>query len=145
MGRIVAQVTVDNPFDDGKRMVFDAMVDAMVDTGAGYLTLPTAWMDRFGTFRRSEIVELQLADHSTLQGTLCGPAFIEIEGFRGIFNEVLFIDMQDTDGSYQPLIGYLPLEQSQAAVDKLGHRLVHVQYIDLKQLATKNRQLITDN
>lgn len=43
-----------------------------------------------------------------------------------------FIDMQPEDGSYEPLIGYIPLEQAQAAVDMLGHRLVKVSRVDLK-------------
>ncbi len=30
------------------------------------------------------------------------------------------------DGVYEPLIGYIVLAQSQAAVDMLGRRLVHV-------------------
>ena len=33
---------------------------------------------------------------------------------------------------YDPLVGYLVLEQSQAAVDMLGHRLVRVDKLDLK-------------
>jgi hypothetical protein len=37
------------------------------------------------------------------------------------------------DGRYEPLIGYLPLEHSQAAVDMLGHRLVYVKRMDLKR------------
>ena len=40
--------------------------------------------------------------------------------------------MTPDNGSYEPLIGYVVLEQSQAAVDMLGHRLVHVKRMDLK-------------
>lgn len=36
------------------------------------------------------------------------------------------------DGNYEPLLGYIVLEQCQAAVDMLGHRLVHVGKTDLK-------------
>ena len=32
----------------------------------------------------------------------------------------------------EPLLGYVILEQAQAAVDMLGHRLVPVRYIDMK-------------
>ena len=46
--------------------------------------------------------------------------------------EVLFIEMQPEEGSYEPLIGYIPLEQAQAAVDMLGHRLIKVSLVDLK-------------
>ena len=42
--------------------------------------------------------------------------------------------MQSSDGTYEPLIGYLVLETSQAAVDMIGHRLAHIRHLDLKQL-----------
>ncbi len=41
--------------------------------------------------------------------------------------------MEPADGIYEPLIGYIVLEQAQAAVDRLGHRLVHVRKVDLKR------------
>jgi hypothetical protein len=40
--------------------------------------------------------------------------------------------MSPEDGIYEPLIGYIVLEQCQAAVDMLGHRLIHVKRMDLK-------------
>ena len=40
--------------------------------------------------------------------------------------------MRPEDGAYEPLIGYIPLEQAQAAVDLVGHRLVKVTRVDLK-------------
>ena len=46
--------------------------------------------------------------------------------------EVLFLDMEPEDGVYEPLVGYIVLEQAQAAVDMLGHRLIHVKKSDLK-------------
>jgi len=45
-----------------------------------------------------------------------------------------FLDMEPEDGIYEPLIGYIILEQSQIAVDMLGHRLIHVKKTDLKKL-----------
>ena len=36
------------------------------------------------------------------------------------------------DGEYEPLLGYIILEQAQAAVDMLSHRLGPVKYIDCK-------------
>lgn len=36
------------------------------------------------------------------------------------------------DGFYEPLIGYIILEQLQVAVDMLRHRLLHVKRMDLK-------------
>ena len=35
-------------------------------------------------------------------------------------------------GGYEPLVGYIVLEKSRAAVDIVGHRLVRVRYLDLK-------------
>lgn len=67
-----------------------------------------------------------------MEGKICGPVRIQIEGFRPIYNEVLFVDMHPEDGEYEPLIGYVILEQSQAAVDTLGHRLIPVKRMDLK-------------
>ena len=50
-------------------------------------------------------------------------------------NEVVFVDMGSEDeGEYEPLLGYVILEQAQAAVDMLGHRLVPVKYIDMKSM-----------
>jgi hypothetical protein len=63
---------------------------------------------------------------------VCGPVRIQIEGFRRIYNEVSFVDMSPEDGDYEPLIGYLVLEQSQAGVDFFGHRLVRRKHMDLK-------------
>jgi len=63
---------------------------------------------------------------------LCCDGSIDEEGFRPIFNEVLYIDMRPEEGGYDPLIGYIVLEQCQAAVDMIGHRLIHVSRMDLK-------------
>jgi hypothetical protein len=57
-----------------------------------------------------------------------------MERFRPILAEVLLIDRDLEDGKYERLIGYLPLEQAQAAVDLVGHRLVEASRVDLKAL-----------
>lgn len=57
--------------------------------------------------------------------------------FRPVLTEVLFIDRYPADGAYEPLIGYIPLEQAQAAVDLVGHRLIKVSRVDLKSLARR--------
>ena len=67
-----------------------------------------------------------------MTGEVCGPVRIQIEGFPPIFGEVLFVEMHPVDGIYEPLIGYIVLEQSQAGVDMLGHRLIPVKHMDLK-------------
>ena len=128
MGRIIASVTIANLGDPAAHL----RCDALVDTGASHMVLPTAWRDRLGDLEQVATVALETATQDTVQGTICGPVRIEIEGFRPIFNEVLFLDMTPANGEYEPLIGYVILEQSQAAVDMLGHRLIPVTRMDLK-------------
>ena len=40
--------------------------------------------------------------------------------------------MKPERGEYEPLIGYIVLEQSLAGVDMISHRLVHLKHFDLK-------------
>jgi predicted aspartyl protease len=128
MGRIVASVRIDNIAEPSKGI----LCDALVDTGASYLVLPHVWRDRLGRLETLQTIDLETATQQTVKGEVCGPVKIQIEGFRPIFNEVVFIDMTPDNGAYEPLLGYIVLEQSQAAVDMLGHRLVHVKRMDLK-------------
>jgi predicted aspartyl protease len=128
MGRIVSSVKIENLNNSGKSL----RCDALVDTGASYMILPSAWRDRLGDLEEIDTLELQTATQETAKGTICGPVRIQIEGFRAIYNEVCFVDMKPDEGAYEPLIGYIVLEQSQAAVDMLGHRLIHVKRMDLK-------------
>ncbi len=128
MGRIAASVSIDNPLDPDMNI----RCDALVDTGASHMVLPNAWRDRLGDLKELGKVDLEIATQETVQGTVCGPVQIQIEGFRPIFSEVLFVDMKPEQGKYEPLIGYIVLEQSQASVDMLGHRLVYVKRLDLK-------------
>ena len=129
MGRIVVQTKVTNLFEEDK-FIRCAM---LVDTRTGALILPMAWKDRLGKFKRSQAIELQLANQEVLQGEACWPVEIRIDGFRPISNEVVFVDMGSVDeGEYEPLLGYVVLKQAQAAVDMLGHRLIPEMYIDMK-------------
>ena len=128
MGRIIAQVGIQSVLDPDKRI----LCDALVDTGSSHLVLPTAWRQRLGDLKEIGTVELEIATQQTVQGIVCGPVQVQIEGFRPIFTELVFVDMEPEDRKYEPLIGYIVLEQSQAAVDEVGHRLVHVKRLDLK-------------
>ncbi|MBI5528850.1 MAG: hypothetical protein HY897_21180 [Deltaproteobacteria bacterium] len=128
MGRIVASVRVENIKDTGSKL----RCDALVDTGSSYMVLPSAWRERLGNLEEIATVQLETATQDTVEGKICGPVRIQIEGFRPIYNEVLFLDMKPSNGEYEPLIGYVILEQSQAAVDMLGHRLIPVKRMDLK-------------
>lgn len=129
MGRIVTSVTVSNAFESAKSIRFDALVDM----GATYLTLPAAWKERLGDLEKIEDVDFQTANGEIGTGAIHGPVRIQLEGFRPVFSEVLFIEMRsDEEGNYEPLVGYIPLEQIPVAVDMLGHRLVKVRAVDLK-------------
>ena len=128
MGRIISSVSITNISDQTKTL----RCDAMVDTGASFMVLPGAWRDRLGDLETLDTITLETATQDTITGEVCGPVRIQVEGFRPIFNEVLFIDMNPDDGIYEPLIGYIILEQSQAGVDMLGHRLIPVKHMDLK-------------
>jgi hypothetical protein len=128
MGRIVTSVVVENVFDPSRSL----RCDALVDIGASHMVLPSAWKERLGELQVIGTVVVQTATQAMADGEVCGPVRIQIEGFRPVFSEVLFVDMTPVDGSYQPLLGYIDLEQSQAAVDMLGHRLVNVGYLDLR-------------
>ena len=131
MGRIVAQVEISNPSGEGKALT----CSVFVDTGAAGMILPMAWRKRLGEFASSETVELVLGNGKVVEGEACGPVGIQIEGFRKVFNEVIFLEMEKAEGrEYEPLLGYVILEQAQAAVDMLGHRLVPVRYVDCRGL-----------
>jgi hypothetical protein len=128
MGRIVTSVKIENPSDPNARI----RCDALVDMESSFLVLPSAWRERLGKLDNIGKIQLETATQETFEGEVCGPVRIQIEGFRSIYNEVLFLDMKPENGEYEPLIGYVILGQSQAPVDMLGHRLVTVKRMDLK-------------
>lgn len=128
MGRIVASVRIENVSDASRNI----RCDALVDTGASFMVLPSAWKDRLGDLELIRSIQLETATQETVTGEVHGPVRIQIEGFLPIFGEVSFVEMKPEDGNYEPLIGYIVLEQSQAGVDMLGHRLVPIKHMDLK-------------
>jgi len=116
MGRIIASVTISNLEDEEKKI----RIDALVDTGASHMILPVEWKERLGDLEEIRTVELETATQKTETRSVCGPVRMQIEGFKPIFTEIIFIRMEPENGEYEPLLGYIPLEQSQAAVDMLG-------------------------
>ena len=128
VGRIVASVTIENAADLSRAL----RCDALVDTGASHMALPIGWKDRLGHLVSTRTIQLETATQEILTGEVCGPVRIQIEGFPAIHSEVSFVEMKPEDGEYEPLIGYIVLEQSQAGVDILGHRLVPIKHMDLK-------------
>lgn len=129
MGRIVTQVKLANFADPDKTLT----VSALVDTGAAYITLPNVWRKSLGELEQLAEIEVELADQSVKEGTVCGPLRVRIGEFRPMMAEVLFMNMEPgEDGDYEPLLGYIALEQAGAAVDMLGHRLMQGKRVDLK-------------
>jgi predicted aspartyl protease len=128
MGRIVANARIKNLLDPEKTI----QCDALVDTGAAYMVLPKAWQDRLGKLNLIREIDCETATQELVKAPVCGPVEIRVEGFPPVYGEVLFLDMHPADGVYEPLLGYIVLEQCQAAVDMLGLRLVHVKKTDLK-------------
>ena len=63
MGRIVTQVEVSNPSDEGKVLT----CSTFVDTGAAGLILPMVWKERLGEFSSSEVVDLVLANNEVVK------------------------------------------------------------------------------
>lgn len=123
MGIIISPVTISNVVDPEKRFSFNGFVD----TGAMFMTLPSAWKDKFGNMEKVEDVELELASGEKRPGEVFGPARLKIGNFREVFGEVLFMDMEpDKDGNFEPLIGYLPLEAIPVGIDMLNHELFKV-------------------
>ena len=108
------------------------LCDALVDTGASHMVLPLAWKSKLGDIELIDTTEVELADQSAQTAEIFGPVKIQIEGFRPIYSEVLFIDMKPEEGIYEPLVGYIVLEQCQAGVDMVGNLLVHIKRLDLK-------------
>jgi hypothetical protein len=125
---IIASVQIDNVADSSKSV----RCKAFVDIEASHMVLPIAWKERLGTLESTRTIQLETVTKEILKGEVCGPVRIQIEGFRPIFSEVAFVEIKPADGEYKPLIGYIVLEQSQAAVDVLGHRLVPIKNMDLK-------------
>ena len=141
MGRIIVEATIENASDPA----FRVRSSALVGTGAAYLTLPLAWRDRLGELTRLDTVSVETATQAVVSGDICGPVLFRIGGFRPVFTEALFIEMEPSgghDGHYEPLIGYIPLEQAQAVVDLVGHRLVKFSRVDLKPLTPSRASFI---
>jgi len=128
MGRITAHLRISNLLQPGTQL----SCDALVDTGSAHMVLPNAWREKLGNLRVIREIECETATQELVHGQVCGPVEIRIEGFDPVYGEVLFLEMHPTDGTYEPLLGYIVLEQAQAAVDMLGLRLVHVKKTDLK-------------
>ena len=126
--RVIVSVKIENVRDDSKTL----SCNAFVDTNLSLMMLPAAWKDRLGDLESPRTLEVEIATRRTIRGEVCGPVRIQLEGFRPIFSEVSFVEVDAEDGECEPLVGHIVLTQSQAGVDVLGHRLVRIKHMDLK-------------
>jgi hypothetical protein len=120
MGRITASVTVQNYTSPERSLKFEALVD----TGASHLVLPSAWKEQLGDLPLLEKVDVEVADQSIISGEFRGPLKVQIEGFSPASCDALFIDMKPVNGVFEPLLGQIVLEQALVAVDMANHQLV---------------------
>jgi predicted aspartyl protease len=102
MGKVIVQVTVTSDRDPTCRKRFSALVD----TGATGLVLPLAWKEELGDLEAVATVDLETADQRVVAAEVYGPVWVQIEGFRRIADEVVFIEMEEGPRGYQPLVGY---------------------------------------
>jgi len=131
MGKVIVQVAVANLLDPARKL----QVNALVDTGAFGLVLPLAWKEQLGELPEVEMVEIETADQRVVVAEVRGPVRIQLEGFRRVTGEVIFVEMERGPHGYQPLVGYTVLELSGVAVDMVSHRLIARKYYDLKSTA----------
>jgi len=132
MGQILVDVRIENALDRTHRVE----CIGMVDTGAFGLILPAAWSGRLGHLPDRSRVDLEMADQQVVTSEICGPARIQIDGFRWVVGEVIFVDMEPGPGGrFEPLVGYHVLESCNVVVDMVRHRLVARKYYDLKRVA----------
>src|SRR5947208_3472902 len=120
VGKVIVQVAVANLLDPMRKLEFGALVD----TGAFGLVLPLAWKDQLGELPEVEMVEIETADQRIVVAEVRGPVRIQLEGFRRVTGEVIFVEMEPGPNGYQPLLGYFVLEQSNVVVDRVSRRLV---------------------
>ena len=64
-----------------------------------------------------------------------GPVRIQLEGFRRVTGEAIFVEMAPGEHGYQPLVGYTVLKKAGAAVDMVSHQLIARRHYDLKSAA----------
>lgn len=129
LGRISTDIEIINFQDPSKSLEFKALID----TAAAYLTLPLAWKEKLGALKNMGKVKVQFSDQKEGIAEVYGPIQLRISNFREIFTEVLFLDMDaDQEGRYEPLLGYIPLEQLNAQMDMNAHKLTPLKFVDLK-------------
>jgi len=113
MGTFFVTIEVGDP--EGTR--FEA-VEALVDTGATYTSLPSSLLTRLGVDRYDQLKFIQ-ADGSEYERDV-GQTWVEVDGKR-VITIVIFADEEAP-----PLLGAYTLEGVRLAPDPVNRRLVSV-------------------
>jgi predicted aspartyl protease len=125
MGKVVVTATMENVYDlyDAERAIIPPekvrrveITDALVDTGATYLSLP-----------RRLIGQLGLRRFATRQvRTTAGPVSLEMYGLVRLTIQGRFchVEVAEVEDQCPVLVGQLPLEALDYVVDPKGQRLI---------------------
>ena len=70
MGRIVVTVEIANMLEPDKKLI----CDALVDTGASMMVLPSAWRERLGDMPEIRRLEMHTATPDLVTAIVCAPA-----------------------------------------------------------------------
>ena len=111
MGRIIVPVKIENVFDSSNRL----RCEALVDTGASLMVLPKAWKSQLGDLEFSSEMEVEVATQEIVKAEVCGPVRIQIEGFRPISSEVVFVDINQETAGTSPWLATLCLNKVRRA------------------------------
>ena len=85
--------------------------DMVLDPFAGCATALGAAEELGGQWTGADVSSVAVR----LRGEACAPVRVKMEGFRPVFNEAIFPEPEE--GGPEPLLGYVILEQAQAAVE----------------------------
>jgi len=96
------------------------------------MVLPAVWKGRLGRLESTRIIAIGNLVQGAINVEACGPVRIQIEGFRPIHTELVFVELESDVEEFKPLLGHIVLAQSQATVDLPGNRLVQIKHVDLK-------------
>ncbi len=127
VGQVRTELKLTNTYDEGRALNEDILLeevrsvlvhDALVDTGANLLALPSAFVEQLGLTIQREVTVETAAGVRTAR--IVGPVTLEVEGRRGTF-ECLELPGGDT-----PLLGEVPLEALGLELDLQNQRLIVV-------------------
>lgn len=125
MGRVTCLVKVENALDAARARMGEISADAvrsvqvsdaLVDTGASTLALPTSMLRQLG-FDTPTSTRRSRNTTGVYEAKLYGPVRLTI------FDRDITLDALEVDDGCPVLIGQIPLEHLQLVVDMTNHRL----------------------